>query len=93
MISIGNRQTEKLKHKVWLAVFMKNFIHTIASFSFVIWAVGYFAYDVPNRFHYLLLVAVVAAAIRIWAFKRSDVKKTKGSDIQSANVDNHDAMG
>ena len=49
---------------------MKNFFHAIASFSFVIWTIGFYAYEVDSSFHYWLLVAIVAAAIRIWAFKK-----------------------
>jgi hypothetical protein len=72
---------------------MKNVIHTIASFSFVIWVIGYFGYDVPNAFHLLLLVAIVAASLRIWAFKPTQIRKTRFSDINSGSVDNHDVMG
>lgn len=50
---------------------MKNFFHAIASFSFVIWTIGFYAYEVNSSFHYWLLVAIVAAAIRIWAFKKT----------------------
>ena len=48
---------------------MKNFFHAIASFSFVIWGIGYLAYEVTNTFHLILIVALVAAAIRIWVFR------------------------
>jgi Family of unknown function (DUF5670) len=57
---------------------MRNLFHTIASFSFVIWVVGYFAYDVSNCFHYLLIVAIVAAVIRLWVFRSKRGKKTTG---------------
>lgn len=72
---------------------MKNVIHTIASFSFVTWVIGYFTYDVPNAFHFLLLLAIVTASLRIWAFKPEQVRKTRHSDINSGSVDNHDVMG
>ncbi len=55
---------------------MKNFFHTIASLSFVIWMIGFFAYEVNGSFHYLLLVAVVAAVIRRWAFKKLQQRKS-----------------
>ncbi|RAW02028.1 hypothetical protein DQQ10_05585 [Pseudochryseolinea flava] len=68
---------------------MKNFIHTTASVSFIIWGIGYLAYDVPNIFHLFLLVACIAAAIRLWAFKPSKTKKKRHMDINSSRVDDH----
>ena len=55
---------------------MKNVVHTIASFSVVIWLTGYLAYDMGGWFHYFLLAAVVSGAARIFMEKKRFVKKT-----------------
>jgi hypothetical protein len=46
-----------------LTLSMKNVIHTIASFCFVIWLTGVLLYKVNNMFHLFLLVAGCAALI------------------------------
>lgn len=60
---------------------MKNFFHSIASFSWVIWAVGYFGYQMNNSFHIWILVATVATTIRLTAFRKTQQRKKSGKSV------------
>jgi hypothetical protein len=57
---------------------MKGLFHSIASLCFVIWLVGFALYDVNNKFHYWLLVAGVAAVVRILLSKIDYSRKSSG---------------
>jgi hypothetical protein len=54
---------------------MKNLIHTIASCCFLIWLVGFFAYDQNGLFHIFIICAVIAAVTRYLMHKKRKVVK------------------
>ena len=49
---------------------MGNLLYIIAIFLIIIWFTGYYAYDVGNLIHILLVVAAVAVLLRIIGGKR-----------------------
>lgn len=50
---------------------MKNLLHTLASFCFVIWLVGLLAYDITPVFHFILLAGLAAAIVSIKMQKKT----------------------
>jgi hypothetical protein len=49
---------------------MSNLLYTVAVILLILWAVGYFAYNVGAIIHILLLIAVIAIILRLIQGKR-----------------------
>jgi hypothetical protein len=49
---------------------MSNLLYTVAVILLILWAVGYFAYNVGAIIHILLLIAVIAVILRLIQGKR-----------------------
>jgi hypothetical protein len=49
---------------------MSNLLYTVAVILLILWAVGYFAYNVGGIIHILLLIAVIAIILRLIQGKR-----------------------
>jgi hypothetical protein len=49
---------------------MSNLLYTVAVILLILWAVGYFAYNVGGIIHILLLIAVIAVILRLIQGKR-----------------------
>lgn len=49
---------------------MSNLLYTVAVILIILWAVGYFAYNVGTIIHILLLIAVIAIILRLIQGKR-----------------------
>ena len=49
---------------------MSNLLYTVAVILIILWAVGYFAYNVGAIIHILLLIAVIAVILRLIQGKR-----------------------
>jgi hypothetical protein len=49
---------------------MSNLLYTVAVILIILWAVGYFAYNVGAIIHILLLIAVIAIILRLIQGKR-----------------------
>jgi hypothetical protein len=49
---------------------MSNLLYTVAVILIILWAVGYFAYNVGGIIHILLLIAVIAIILRLIQGKR-----------------------
>ncbi|WP_396141333.1 lmo0937 family membrane protein [Flavobacterium sp.] len=49
---------------------MSNLLYTVAVILIILWAVGYFTYDVGAIIHILLLIAVIAIILRLIQGKR-----------------------
>jgi hypothetical protein len=49
---------------------MSNLLYTVAVILLILWAVGYFAYNVGSIIQILLLIAVIAIILRLIQGKR-----------------------
>ena len=49
---------------------MSNLLYTVAVILIILWAVGYFAYNIGAIIHILLLIAVIAIILRLIQGKR-----------------------
>jgi hypothetical protein len=55
---------------------MKNFFHTIALLSFILWTVGFFSWGLSGNFHFVLLLGF-AASIALFMFKKQPTREHK----------------
>ncbi len=44
---------------------MQNFLYTIAVILVILWALGFFVYNIGNIIHFLLIIAVIVILMRI----------------------------
>ncbi len=53
------------KHNYQYTTQMSNILYIIAIILIVLWATGYYAYDLGNLIHVLLVIAVIAILFRL----------------------------
>lgn len=47
--------------------FLKNILYVFAIILVVFWAIGYFIFDASSTIHVLLVLAVIACVMRLYA--------------------------